>query len=86
MLPSGRTIRARHFAPVHLAALGSIYDIQRAVADKATVPILYEGRISKLILNAAGLATWARPHNTPNRNRFPIRLIWFLAGFAGQDR
>jgi len=36
MLPSGRTLRARRFAPVHLAPLGSIYDIQRAVADKAT--------------------------------------------------
>lgn len=30
----------------------SIYDIQRAVADKATVPIYYESRISKLSLNA----------------------------------
>lgn len=33
----------------------SIYDIQRAVADKATVPILYESRISKLSLNASEL-------------------------------
>ncbi|RFC50458.1 MAG: type I restriction enzyme, R subunit, partial [Verrucomicrobia bacterium] len=33
----------------------SIYDIQRAVADKATVPIYYESRISKLSLNAAEL-------------------------------
>jgi type I restriction enzyme R subunit len=33
----------------------SIYDIQRAVADKATVPIYYESRISKLSLNAAAL-------------------------------
>ena len=55
MLPSGRTLRARRFAPVHLAPLGSIYDIQRAVADKATVPIYYESRISKLSLNAAEL-------------------------------
>ena len=31
----------------------SIYDIQRAVADKATVPIYYESRISKLSLNAS---------------------------------
>ncbi len=31
----------------------SIYDIQRAVADQATVPIYYESRISKLALNAA---------------------------------
>jgi type I restriction enzyme R subunit len=33
----------------------SIYDIQRAVADKATVPIYYESRISKLSLSAAEL-------------------------------
>lgn len=33
----------------------SIYDIQRAVADKATVPIYYESRIAKLSLNAAEL-------------------------------
>ena len=33
----------------------SIYDIQRAVADKATVPIYYESRIAKLGLNAAQL-------------------------------
>jgi len=33
----------------------SIYDIQRAVADKATVPIYYESRIAKLALNAAAL-------------------------------
>ncbi|MCE9520062.1 MAG: type I restriction endonuclease subunit R [Verrucomicrobia bacterium] len=31
----------------------SIYDIQRAVADKATVPIYYESRIAKLGLNAS---------------------------------
>ena len=30
----------------------SIYDIQRAVAEKATVPIYYESRISKFSLNA----------------------------------
>ncbi len=35
----------------------SIYDIQRAVADQATVPIYYESRISKLSLNAAELPT-----------------------------
>ncbi|MBK7956041.1 MAG: type I restriction endonuclease subunit R [Candidatus Accumulibacter sp.] len=35
----------------------SIYDIQRAVADKATVPIYYESRIAKLSLNAAELPT-----------------------------
>jgi type I restriction enzyme R subunit len=33
----------------------SIYDIQRAVADKATVPIYYESRIAKLGLLAAEL-------------------------------
>jgi type I restriction enzyme R subunit len=33
----------------------SIYDIQRAVADRATVPIYYESRIAKLGLNASGL-------------------------------
>ena len=33
----------------------SIYDIQRAVADKATVPIYYESRIAKLSLNASAL-------------------------------
>ena len=33
----------------------SIYDIQRAVADKATVPIYYESRIAKLSLNEAEL-------------------------------
>ena len=33
----------------------SIYDAQRAVADKATVPIYYESRIAKLALNAAQL-------------------------------
>jgi type I restriction enzyme R subunit len=33
----------------------SIYDIQRAVLDNATVPIYYESRIAKLGLNAAEL-------------------------------
>lgn len=33
----------------------SIYDIQRAVTDKATVPIYYESRIAKLGLNASEL-------------------------------
>src|SRR3954462_14553867 len=33
----------------------SVYDIQRAVADKATVPIYYESRIAKLALNASEL-------------------------------
>jgi type I restriction enzyme R subunit len=31
----------------------SVYDIQRAVADKATVPIYYESRVAKLSLNAS---------------------------------
>jgi type I restriction enzyme R subunit len=35
----------------------SIYDIHRAVADKATVPIYYESRITKLSLNASELPT-----------------------------
>lgn len=35
----------------------SIYDIQRAVEDKATVPIYYESRIQKLGLNEAELPT-----------------------------
>ena len=33
----------------------SVYDIQRAVADKATVPIYYESRIAKLALNDSEL-------------------------------
>jgi type I restriction enzyme R subunit len=33
----------------------SIYDIQRAVTDKATVPIYYESRVAKLGLNASEL-------------------------------
>lgn len=33
----------------------SIYDIQRAVADRATVPIYYESRIAKLGLNESAL-------------------------------
>lgn len=35
----------------------SVYDIQQAVADKATVPIYYESRIAKLKLNAQELPT-----------------------------
>ena len=35
----------------------SVYDIQRAVVDRATVPIYYESRIVKLGLNAAELPT-----------------------------
>lgn len=33
----------------------SIYDIQKAVADGATVPIYYESRIAKLALNEAAM-------------------------------
>jgi type I restriction enzyme R subunit len=33
----------------------SVYDIQRAVEDKATVPILYESRVAKLSLNESEL-------------------------------
>ncbi|HUW95478.1 MAG TPA: type I restriction endonuclease subunit R [Anaerolineae bacterium] len=39
----------------------SIYDIQQAVYDKATVPIYYEGRLAKLELDAA-----ERPHIDPD--------------------
>ena len=38
----------------------SVYDIQRAVADGATVPIYYESRLAKLALNEA-----ERPHIDP---------------------
>ncbi|MBI4025097.1 MAG: type I restriction endonuclease subunit R [Verrucomicrobia bacterium] len=39
----------------------SVYDILRAVEDKATVPIYYEGRLAKLQLNAE-----ERPHIDPD--------------------
>jgi type I site-specific restriction-modification system R (restriction) subunit len=56
ILPSGRTPRAHRFAPVHLAPLGCIYEIQRAVANKGTLPLYYyESRIAKLGLNASEL-------------------------------
>ena len=38
----------------------SIYDIQRSVADRATVPIYYESRLAKLALNES-----ERPHIDP---------------------
>src|SRR5256886_8560692 len=38
----------------------SIYDIQRAVEDKATVPIYYESRLAKLALKES-----ERPHIDP---------------------
>ena len=41
----------------------SIYDIQRAVADKATVPIYYESRISKPSSRLSGITSQtATPH------------------------
>lgn len=52
MLPADRPLRARSFAPVDLASLGCIYNIERALADKTTVPIYYESRIAKLDLDA----------------------------------
>ena len=39
----------------------SVYDIQRAVADKATVPIYYESRLTKIALDEA-----ERPHIDPD--------------------
>jgi len=39
----------------------SVYDIQRAVEDKATVPIYYESRLAKLALDEA-----ERPHIDPD--------------------
>ena len=42
-------------AALRFAPLGSIYDIQRAVADEATKPIYYKSRIAKPALNAAEL-------------------------------
>jgi type I restriction enzyme, R subunit len=39
----------------------SVYDIQRAVEDKATVPIYYESRLAKLALDKA-----ERPHIDPD--------------------
>src|SRR5205814_815393 len=38
----------------------SVYDIQRAVADGATVPIYYESRLAKLALNES-----EKPHIDP---------------------
>ncbi len=46
----------------------SIYDIQRAVADKATVPIYYESRIAKLSLNAAALTPSLPKSPRPRRS------------------
>ncbi|GEM_PF-2139383 len=53
MLPADRTVRARRSAPVRLAPLGSIYGIQRAVANEETKPIHNESRIAKFPAMAA---------------------------------
>ena len=47
----------------------SIYDIQRAVADKATVPIYYESRMAKLGLNAERAAEDRRGIRRDHRRR-----------------
>ncbi len=51
----------------------SIYDIQRAVADKATVPIYYESRIAKLALNAAALPKLDAEFETITEGEEPTR-------------
>ncbi len=47
----------------------SIYDIQRAVADEATVPIYYESRLAKLDLNARRAAEDRRGVRGDHRRR-----------------
>ena len=47
----------------------SVYDIQRAVADKATVPIYYESRLAKLGLNAGRAAEDRRGVRGDHRGR-----------------
>jgi len=42
---------------------------RRAVADRATVPIYYESRISKLSLNAAAVAWVLMPNSRKSRRR-----------------
>ena len=46
----GRRSRARTRTPAVFGDYISIYDIQRAVEDRATVPIYYESRLAKLDL------------------------------------
>ena len=53
--PARRSKRRTRTRGRSSAITSAIYDIQRAVADKATVPIYYESRIAKLGLNAAEL-------------------------------
>ena len=53
--PARRSRRRTRTRGRSSAITSRIYDIQRAVADKATVPIYYESRIAKLGLNAAEL-------------------------------
>ncbi len=45
----------------------SVYDIQRAVEDKATVPIYYESRLAKLALDEVREV----PRSTPTSKRSP---------------
>jgi type I restriction enzyme, R subunit len=55
-LPQASFARTRTRAAGTRSVFGdyiSIYDIQRAVADGATVPIYYEGRLAKLELSEA---------------------------------
>jgi type I restriction enzyme R subunit len=47
----------------------SIYDIQRAVVDKATVPIYYEGRLAKLELAESEKPKIDRSSRKPPRGR-----------------
>ncbi len=70
----------------------SVYDIQRAVEDKATVPIYYESRLAKLTLDES-----ERPHIDPNfedvtegeeaAKREKLKTKWAqLEAVAGSDR
>ena len=45
--------QARHESVAVFGEYVSVYDIQQAVIDKATVPIYYVSRIAKLSLNEA---------------------------------
>ena len=70
----------------------SIYDIQRAVEDGATVPIYYESRLAKLELNRSRAAE-DRPRvrgghrgRGGRRARRSSRRKWAAARGAGRDR
>ncbi len=52
----------------------SVYDIQQAVIDKATVPIYYESRIAKLSLNEAEF-----PRSIPNSRKSPKGKKWIAS-------